>query len=80
MLRIDQDGPTWLRLGVELANVRPEDALQWFVQPVLLARWWSPEATVDPVEGGRWEMGFPQMGATLNGEIAELTPASLIVS
>lgn len=80
MLQIEQNGPTWLRLTFELATVRPEDALQWFLQPPLLAQWWTPQTTVEPVAGGRWEMGFPQIGATLTGEIAELTPTMLVAS
>lgn len=80
MLNVEIDGPTWLRLTCDIEGVMPDDALRWFLEPELIATWWTTDARVEPRAGGAWEMRFPRAGKHLDGEIAEVTSTSLHVS
>ena len=79
-LTIDLNGPAWLSVQMDIPRVAPHDLLRWFIEPALLTQWWSQEAAVDPHIGGRWELRWPAMEWVLAGQIAEITPTSLVVS
>ena len=51
----------------------PEAVFEWFVDPVLLTRWWPTEAEVDSVVGGRYRMYWDGPDVTLRGEYVELS-------
>jgi uncharacterized protein YndB with AHSA1/START domain len=79
-LTIALNGPQWLSIRQEVAEISPEGLLRWFVEPSLLTQWWSQEAKVEPHIGGRWEVSWPSMDWMLAGQIVELTSTSLVVS
>lgn len=79
-IRIELDGPTWLRLSTDFDAISPEDLLRWFVEPERLTRWWGQEAHVDAEVGGLWQVGWPAMGWTLNGQIVDVSETTLVVS
>jgi uncharacterized protein YndB with AHSA1/START domain len=51
----------------------PASVFEWFVDPVLLARWWPNEAETDPVVGGRYRMYWNGPDVTLRGEYLEVS-------
>jgi uncharacterized protein YndB with AHSA1/START domain len=50
----------------------PDAVFEWFVDPVLLVRWWPTEAVTDPVVGGRYRMYWDAPDVTLRGEYVEV--------
>ena len=52
----------------------PDAVFEWFVDPVLLTRWWPSEAETDPVVGGRSRMHWVGPDVTLRGEYVEVEP------
>lgn len=52
----------------------PDAVFEWFVDPVLLTRWWPSEAETDPVVGGRYRMYWVAPDVTLRGEYLEVAP------
>lgn len=47
---------------------------EWFVDPVLLTRWWPTEAETDPVVGGRYRLYWDGPDVTLRGEYLDVAP------
>lgn len=79
-VRIELDGPTWLRLSYDFAAIPPEALLRWFLEPDRLTRWWGQEARVDAEVGGDWQVRWPAMEWTLNGQIVDMSETTLVVS
>lgn len=50
----------------------PAAVFEWFVDPVLLTRWWPTEAETDPVVGGRYRLYWDGPDVTLRGEYVEV--------
>jgi uncharacterized protein YndB with AHSA1/START domain len=75
---VTMDGPTWLAMETRLEGVALAEALTWFTQPDKLRQWWGPqEIEIDPVPGGAYTVGWPQMSWTMRGEIALLNQSQL---
>lgn len=74
------NGPEWLIVELGGLQCRPEDVLAWFLEPESLARWWGNTHTIEPRVGGIYEIGWPQIGRTLRGQIVELTDQRLSYS
>lgn len=68
-VRVVMNGPAWLVLEMDLERIAPADALQWFIEPELLAQWWGEECTIEPVPGGRYEVHWPGMTWTMRGHV-----------
>ncbi|MDW3214555.1 MAG: SRPBCC domain-containing protein [Ilumatobacteraceae bacterium] len=52
----------------------PVAVFEWFVDPVLLPRWWPSEAETHAVEGGRYRLFWAGPDVTLRGEYRDVTP------
>ncbi len=57
----------------------PASIFEWFVDPVLLARWWPTTAETDPVVGGWYRMYWSGPDVTLRGEYLDLTVGARLV-
>lgn len=49
---------------------------EWFVDPVLLTRWWPDEAETDPAVGGRYRMHWAGPDVTLRGAYTTIEPGA----
>lgn len=78
--RVTLDGPTWLVIETSLDSIEPTAALRWFTEPELLAQWWGDEHEIEPVPGGRYEVRWPALKRTLQGEVLLSAPDQLIFS
>ena len=61
---------------VTLPGCTPEQALSAFTDPLLLARWWRGELTVDLVPGGEYSVWFAGPPARLTGRVLGYQPGS----
>lgn len=52
----------------------PTSVFEWFVDPVLLTRWWPTEAVTDPVVGGRYRLYWAGPDVTLRGAYLDVSP------
>ena len=52
----------------------PAAVFEWFVDPVLLTRWWPTSAGTDPVVGGRYRLYWEGPDVTLLGEYEHVSP------
>lgn len=79
-LTVELNGPQWLTIRQDIPCTGPENLLRWFLDPDLLTRWWSQDATVEPIVGGRWTIAWPSLERVLDGQIAAISATSLVVS
>lgn len=79
-VEIEIDGPIWLKLGMSLPGISPEDALRWFVDPHLLRRWWGERHEIDLVAGGRYEIHWPSMAWSMRGAVIRSQARELVYS
>ena len=52
----------------------PASVFEWFVDPVLLTRWWPSEADLDVRPGGPFRMYWEEPDVTLRGEYRVVDP------
>jgi uncharacterized protein YndB with AHSA1/START domain len=67
------DGPL-LRATVRLPGCTAERALAAFTDPAQLAQWWGGALDVDLVPGGPYVIRFPQVPATMTGQVRAWVP------
>jgi uncharacterized protein YndB with AHSA1/START domain len=66
--------PDRLVVSVELPGLEPREALQHWLQPELLTRWWPAEAENDARIGGWYHIWWPVQGWHLRGRYTILDP------
>jgi uncharacterized protein YndB with AHSA1/START domain len=71
------DGPL-LRATVRLPGGRAGHALAAFTDPALVAQWWSGVLDAELTAGGRYIVGFPQLPATMTGQVISWVPAAAL--
>lgn len=64
--------PDRLIVSTVFSGVSAGDLFAYFIDPVLLTRWWPEEAHVDAQTGGIYHMMWPQMEWTMRGSIRKL--------
>jgi uncharacterized protein YndB with AHSA1/START domain len=79
-VEIEIDGPIWLKLGMSLPTIAPEETLRWFIDPQRLARWWGEVHSIESVPGGRYEIQWPSMNRSMRGAIIRSQPCELVFS
>lgn len=67
-------GPERIVMRVFYPAVGCDALFRWFTVPALLARWWPPEASIEPREGGTFRLSWPAMGWHLSGHYSEFAP------
>jgi uncharacterized protein YndB with AHSA1/START domain len=70
------DGPV-LRATVLLPGGTAGRALTAFTDPAQLTQWWGGALEVDLVPGGLYIIRFPQVPATMSGQVRAWVPAEL---
>lgn len=66
--------PDRLVVEVELPGLSPADALEQWLRPELLTRWWAAEAENDARAGGWYHLAWPTQGWHLRGRYTLLEP------
>jgi uncharacterized protein YndB with AHSA1/START domain len=67
----------WLELS-GIVDASPHDVYAAFIDPDLIVRWWSEEATTDPVVGGAIEARWPSTSWAMRGVYTELDPGRTV--
>lgn len=80
LVRVEMDGPIWLKLRMEVPTRPPEDLLRWFTDPARLAQWMGDEHVVDLVPGGRYAIHYARAGRTMEGAVIVARPTELVFS
>lgn len=57
----------------------PQELFDHFVTPSLLAKWWAPQATIEPGEGGSYKLEWPEVGWVLSGVYGVWLPGARLV-
>jgi uncharacterized protein YndB with AHSA1/START domain len=69
-----ESGPEQLVVQVELPALAPAEALDHWLRPELLRRWWAAEAENDPRTGGWYHAAWPAQGWHLRGRYTIVDP------
>jgi uncharacterized protein YndB with AHSA1/START domain len=67
-----------LIVQVELPALTPEHALDHWLRPELLTRWWPTEAEADPRPGGAFHLAWPAQNWHLRGRYTIVEPGSRV--
>ena len=67
-----------LIVQVELSNLNPDAALEHWLRPELLTRWWPTEAETDPRPGGAYHLAWPAQDWHLRGRYTIVEPRSRV--
>lgn len=63
-----------LVVQVDLASMSPDEALDHWLRPAMLTRWWGTQAETDPRPGGAYHIAWPARGWHLRGRYTILEP------
>ncbi|HEX7734289.1 MAG TPA: SRPBCC domain-containing protein [Ktedonobacteraceae bacterium] len=55
-------------------QAEPLALFRYWVEPALLAQWWSPQAESECYEGGAYHLAWPQRGWHLRGRYSAFVP------
>jgi uncharacterized protein YndB with AHSA1/START domain len=74
---LSDDGPL-VRAAVLLPGGTAGHALAAFTEPAQLAQWWGGTLDLDLVPGGPYVIRFPQVPATMTGQVRAWVPGELL--
>lgn len=67
-----------VRATVDVPAASPAEAIEAFLAPEAVERWWGGKLLVDRRPGGRYLVDFPQLGQTMRGEVLDYDPTTLL--
>ena len=62
----------------EFADSMPSTLFDYWIEPELLQKWWSPEAEIEPRTGGTYHLFWPQMNWHLRGTYTVFDPGKTL--
>ena len=80
LVEVILNGPEWLVVAISNIPTPAGDVIPWFVEPEKLKGWWGIDHRIVPAVGGEYVIGWPHIGRTLTGQIAEISETRLMFS